>query len=138
MIKIKIQKGNNSNPVFKIRIKDNEKDKYKFLKRALMDGRAIKGNFNYEIPLRYLVPIINNLDKDNVSVDRYSKLEFLEFYDDYEEKYYASFTATPKFMKLWRIEGCPNIFKIQIDPETLTVHKEIAFKKVKIEFNAKL
>lgn len=138
MIKIKIQKGKNDNPIFKINIKNNEIEKYKFLKRALIDGKTIKGNFNYEIPLRYLVPIINNLDKDSISIDRYSKLEFLEFYDEYEEKYYASFTATPKFMKLWRMERCPNIFKIQINPETLIVTKEIAFKKVHIKFDPQI
>ena len=136
MIKIKIQKGKNDNPIFKINIKDKEIDKYKFLKRALIEGRSIKGNFNYEIPLRYLVPIVNNLDKDSLSIDRYSKLEFLEFYDEYEEKYYASFTATPRFMKWWRMEKCPNIFKIKIDPKTLNLTKEIAFRKVQIEFDS--
>lgn len=136
MIKIKIQNEKNDRLIFKIKIKDDELNKYKFLKRALMEGKSIKGNFNYEIPLRFLVPIVNNIDKENISIDRYSKLEFLEFYDYFEEKYYSSLTATPKFMKLWRQEKCPNIFKIKIDPETLEITKEIAFKKVNIKFES--
>ena len=136
MIRIKIQKGKNNNPIFKINIKDKDLNKFIFLRRALLEGKVIKGNFNYEIPLRYLVPIVNNIDKEYLSIDRYSQLEFLEFYDEFEEKYYASFTATPKFMKLWRQERCPNIFKIKIDPETLSISKEIAFKKVNLKFES--
>lgn len=136
MIRIKIQKGKNNNPIFKINIKDKDINKFIFLRRALLEGKVIKGNFNYEIPLRYLVPIVNNIDKNYLSIDRYSQLEFLEFYDEFEEKYYASFTATPKFMKLWREERCPNIFKIKIDPETLLISKEIAFKKINLKFES--
>ena len=136
MIKIKIQKEKNDTLSFKINIKDDELNKYKFLKRALMEGKKIKGNFNYEIPLRFLVPIVNNINKENISIDRYSKLEFLEFYDEFEEKYYSSLAATPKFMKLWRQEKCPNIFKIKIDPKTLELTKEVAFKKVNIKFES--
>jgi hypothetical protein len=33
-------------------------------------------------------------------------------------------------MKKWREEGCPNIFKIEINKETLEVKKEIVFKKI--------
>ncbi|MBD7915947.1 hypothetical protein H9660_12400 [Clostridium sp. Sa3CUN1] len=138
MIRIKIQKGRNDKPIFKIKISDREIEHYKFLKRALIEGKAINGNFNYEIPLRFLVPIVNNIDKDNLSIDRYSKLEFLEFYDEYEENYYASFTATAKFMKIWREENCPNIFKIKIDPKNLSLSKEVAFKKVKIKIDLNL
>ncbi|MDV4151284.1 hypothetical protein R0131_10565 [Clostridium sp. AL.422] len=136
MIRIKIQKEKNDSLIFKINIKNNEIEKYRFLKRAIIEGKSIKGNFNYEIPLRFLVPIVNNIDKDNICIDRHSKLEFLEFYDEFEEKYYSSLTATPKFMKIWRQEKCPNIFKIRINPETLELSKEIAFKKVNIEFES--
>lgn len=136
MIKIKIQKGKNDSLIFKINIKDNELNNYKFLKRALIEGKPTKGNFNYEIPLRFLVPIVNNLEKNNIAIDKYSKLEFLEFYDEYEEKYYASLTATPKFMKLWRQEKCPDIFRIIIDPKNKELTKKIAFKKVNIKFES--
>ena len=134
MIKIKIQKEKNERLSFKIKINEEELNKNKFLKRAIIEGKAIKGNFNYEIPLRFLVPIVKNINRNNLYIDKYSKLEFLEFYDEYEEKYYSSLTATPKFMKLWRQEKCPNIFKIKIDPLSLELTKEIAFKKVNIKF----
>ena len=132
MIKIKIQKSKGHNPIFKVKVKDEDIEKYISLRRALMEGKKIKGNFNYEIPLRFLFPIVNNLNKEELSLDRHSELEFLEFYDDFEEKYYSSFIATPKFMKLWRKENCPNIFKIKIDKENLNISKEIAFKKINI------
>ena len=38
-------------------------------------------------------------------------------------------------MKKWREEGCPDIYKITIDPETLKVKKEIAFKKPRMSLN---
>ncbi|VYT72522.1 hypothetical protein [Clostridium tertium] len=133
MIKVKIEKDKNNNPIFKLNIKETDEKKYPFLKRALMDGKKISGRFNYEVPLRYLVPILNNVGRGNLSVDGKSKIEFLEFYDFFEEKYYASFEATSKFMKIWRKEKCPNIFKIKIDIDSSTVSKEVAFKKIEIK-----
>ncbi|GAA0085353.1 hypothetical protein UT300007_17920 [Clostridium sp. CTA-7] len=134
MIKFKIQKDKNEEPIFKIRIKNEELVNYPFLKRAIIEAKKIKGRYNYQVPLRYFVPLVNNINKDNLCIDKDSKLEFFEFWDDFEEKYYASLTATPKFMKLWREEKCPNIFKIKIDIENLTLSKEIAFKKINIRF----
>ena len=134
MIKIKIQKGKNEEPIFKINLKDDDIVKFPFLKRAILEGKKITGRYNYEVPLRYFVPIVKNIKKDNLAIDKLSKLEFLEFFDDFEEKYYASLTATHKFMRLWRSEKCPNIFKIKIDPENLTLTKEVAFKKISIKF----
>ncbi|WP_411170569.1 hypothetical protein ACH36K_08870 [Clostridium sp. MB05] len=134
MIKFKIQKGKNEEPIFKIRIKDKELVNYPFLKRAIIEAKEIKGRYNYQVPLRYFVPLVNNINKESLCIDKDSKLEFFEFWDDFEEKYYASLTATPKFMKLWREEKCPNIFKIKIDMENLTLSKEIAFKKINIRF----
>ena len=95
-----------------------------------MEGKEIKGMFKYEIPLRFFTPIFNNFDKENIKIDRYSKVEYLEFSDFYDERYFYSFEITPKYMKKWREEGCPNIFKIQIDVETKEVKKEIIFKKI--------
>ena len=73
MIKIKIQKTRNHEPIFKVNIKEEDVNKYIFLKRALIEGKKIKGNFNYEIPLRFLFPILNNLNKEEVFIDRYSE-----------------------------------------------------------------
>ena len=58
---------------------------------------------------------MNNIDKENIKLDRYSKLSFLEFSDDFDEKYFYILEANAKYMKKWREEGCPNIFKIEIN-----------------------
>ena len=49
MIKIKLQKEKNERLSFKIKINEEKLNKYKFLKRAIIEGKPIKGNFNYEI-----------------------------------------------------------------------------------------
>lgn len=130
MIKIKIDKNKRGEPIFKLGYKELEEKEVRFLKRAIMEGKEIKGIFKYEIPLRFFTPIFNNFNKENIKIDRYSKVEYLEFSDFYDERYFYSFEITPKYMKKWREEGCPNIFKIQIDVETKEVKKEIIFKKI--------
>ena len=130
MIKIKIDKNKRGEPIFKLGYKELEEKEVRFLKRAIMEGKEIKGMFKYEIPLRFFTPIFNNFNKENIKIYRYSKVEYLEFSDFYDERYFYSFEITPKYMKKWREEGCPNIFKIQIDVETKEVKKEIIFKKI--------
>lgn len=130
MIKVKIDKSRTNEPIFKLGFKELDEREHRFLKRALIDGKEIKGTYKYELPLKYLLPIIKNLDKNNIKLDRYSKLSYLEFSDDFDEKYYYILEANAKFMKKWREEGCPNIFKVEINRETLEVKKEIIFKKI--------
>ena len=130
MIKIKIDKNKRGEPIFKLGYKELEEKEVRFLKRAIMEGKEIKGMFKYEIPLRFFTPIFNNFDKENIKIDRYSKVEYLEFSDFYDERYFYSFEITPKYMKKWREEGCPNIFKIEINKDTLEIKKEIIFKKI--------
>ncbi|MDU3723630.1 MAG: hypothetical protein E7G24_10560 [Clostridium celatum] len=76
MIRIKIDKNRLGEPIFKIGFKELTDKEYKFLKRALMEAKEISGNFKYEIPLRYFIPILNNLDKENLKLDRHSKLSY--------------------------------------------------------------
>ncbi|GAA0754296.1 MULTISPECIES: hypothetical protein [Clostridium] len=135
MIKIKIQKVKEEQLIFKISLKENDIERYPLLKRPIIEGKQIKGRFNYEVPLRYFVPIINNINKEDFIIDKNSKLEFLEFFDNFEERHYASLSATPKFMKTWRNEDCPNIFKIKINPENKNLSKQLAFKKIKIKID---
>ena len=40
------------------------------------------------------------------------------------------FQVNARYMKKWREERCPNIFKIEIDKETLEIKKEVIFKKI--------
>ncbi len=130
MIKVKIDKNKRGEPVFKLGFKELAEKEKIFLKRALMEGKEIKGHFKYEIPIRFLVPIVNNLPKERLKLDRHSKESFLEFSDRYDERYFYSFEVTPKYMRKWREEECPNIFKIEINPETMELSKEIIFKKI--------
>lgn len=137
MIKIKIDKKNKLNePIFKLGFKELNEKEEKFLKRVLIEGRKIKGIYKYEIPLKFLIPIINNIGKENIKIDKYSKLCFLEFSDDFDERYFYSFQVDVRYMKKWREERCPNIFKIEIDKEKLEVKKEVVFKKINpVKFN---
>ena len=130
MIKIKIDKNRENEPIFKLGFKELDEKENRFLKRALIEGKEIKGTYKYEVPLKYFLPIIKNLNKNNIKLDRYSKLAYLEFSDDFDENYYYILEANAKFMRKWREEGCPNIFKVEIDRETLDVKKEIVFKKI--------
>ena len=130
MIKVKIEKNRLNEPIFKLGYKKVNEKEERFLKRALIEGKEISGTYKYEIPLKYFVPIMNNIDKENIKLDRYSKLSFLEFSDDFDEKYFYILEANAKYMKKWREEGCPNIFKIEINKDTLEIKKEIIFKKI--------
>ena len=130
MIKIKIDKNRANEPIFKLGFKELDEKENRFLKRALIEGKEIKGTYKYEIPLKYFLPIVKNVDKNNIKLDRYSKLAYLEFSDDFDENYYYILEANAKFMRKWREEGCPNIFKVEIDRETLEVKKEVIFKKI--------
>jgi hypothetical protein len=135
MIKIKLQKHNSKEIIFKINVKEEDILKYPLLKRPIMDGKKIKGVYNYELPLRYFIPIVNNINKEDLMLDSKGISEFLEFWDEFEEKHFYSITATPKFMKIWRMENCPNIFKVNIDSKSLGIVKEVAFKKINIDLN---
>ena len=130
MIKVKIEKNRLNEPIFKLGFKKLNDKEERFLKRELIEGKEISGTYKYEIPLKYFVPIMNNIDKENIKLDRYSKLSFLEFSDDFDEKYFYILEANAKYMKKWREEGCPNIFKIEINKDTLEIKKEIIFKKI--------
>ncbi|MCQ2969058.1 MAG: hypothetical protein MJ191_02855 [Clostridium sp.] len=130
MIRVKIGKNNKGTPNFKLNIKKSDEREERFLKRALMEGKEIKGSFKYEIPLRFLIPIIRNIKKENLKIDRYSKNIFYEFSDRYDEKYYYSFDINAKYMKKWREEECPDIFKVEIDSQTLEIKKDVIFKKI--------
>ena len=89
MIKIKIDKNKLNEPVFKLWFKELNEKEERFLKRALIESKEIQGSYKYEIPIKFLLPIINNIGKENIKIDRHSKLSFLEFSDDFDEKYFS-------------------------------------------------
>ena len=108
MIKIKLEKNKSGKIIFKLKIDDSYKVNVLF-KRALMESKIIKGKstYDYEVPLRFFIPICNNIDKENLKLDKKSILSYLEFSDYYDENYYTEIEATAKYMKKWREEDCP-------------------------------
>ena len=130
MLKLKIEKSKKNEPILKINSKSLDENELKFLKRVLIEGKEVKGIYNYIIPIRFLIPIVS-INKENIKIDRYSKLTYFEFSDIYDENYYYTFEVTPKYMRKWREEACPDIFKISLDKNTCQISKEIVFKKIK-------
>jgi len=136
MIKIKLEKNKSGKIVFKLKINDNYKENILF-KRALMESKVLKekSKYDYEVPLRFFIPICNNVNKENLKLDKKSISSYLEFSDSYDQNYYTDIDATAKYMKKWREEGCPDIYRITIDQDNYDIKKEVAFKKHKIKFN---
>ncbi|WP_462392309.1 hypothetical protein [Clostridium cadaveris] len=130
MIKIKIDKNKREQPSFKIHADKEDREKYLFLKRALMEAKSIKGIYEYEVPLKYFLPIINNLKKEDFHIDEKSIEYYFEFSDEYEGEFFYTCKATADYMKLWREETCPEIFKVRIDFKEKKAEKIIAFKKI--------
>lgn len=133
MIKVKLEKSKNGKIIFKLKTDDTDKENILF-KRALMEARTIKGKsaYQYEVPLRFFVPICNNISKKNLVLDKRSILSYLEFSDYYDENYYTDIEANAKYMKKWIEESCPDIYRITIDKDNYEIKKEVAFKKNKI------
>lgn len=130
MIKIKLEFSKNKKIIFKIKIDEKEKNNV-LLRRALIEGKPIKKNrlYNYEIPLRYFIPICSNLKKEELILDKRSILSYLEFSDYYDANYYNEVNVTPSYIRKWRDEGCPDIYKVTIDKDTYELKKEIVFRK---------
>lgn len=134
MIKIKLEKNKSGKIIFKLKIDDKDKDNVLF-KRALLESKSLKekARYDYEVPLRFFIPICNNVEKENLKLDKKSILSYLEFSDYYDQNYYTDTEATAKYMKKWREEGCPDIYRITINEETYEIKKEVAFKKNQIK-----
>ncbi|WP_035302032.1 MULTISPECIES: hypothetical protein [unclassified Clostridium] len=133
MIKAKLEKNKNGKIIFKLKLDDIDKDNILF-KRVLMESKIIKGKsrYQYEVPLRFFVPICNNIGEGNMILDKKSILSYLEFSDYYDQNYYTDVEATAKYMKKWREEECPDIYRITVDKDDYTIKKEVAFKRNKI------
>lgn len=136
MIKVKLKKNKSGKIIFELKIDDKDKENVLF-KRALLEAKMLKekSRYDYEVPLRFFVPICNNVDKENLKLDKKSILSYLEFSDDYDQNYYTDTEATAKYMRKWREEGCPDIYRITIDEESYEIKKEVAFKRNEIKVN---
>ena len=129
MINIKLDEDKRGKVIFRANIDECHKED-RILKRALFESRVVNNKFKYNIPMKYFWPILNNMDKKILRLSEDSKKEVLEFADEYEEVYYYSFKATPAYMKKWREEGCPQIFKMTINPEDLSIEKKVIFERL--------
>lgn len=130
MISIKLEKNKKNEPVFKLNAKEEDVEKYRALKRVLFESKKIKGMYGYKVPMRFFQIVLKIIPKDDLKIDKRSIDSYFEFSDDYEEKYYYITEVNASYMKKWREEGCPEIFKINIDKDERTLTKEVAFKRV--------
>ncbi|NLK94153.1 MAG: hypothetical protein GX275_03015 [Clostridiales bacterium] len=130
MIKILLEKNKRCEPIFKLSLSEKEILELPFIKRAIMEGKSLKGKYNYVIPIRFFQPIFNNLNKEKFEIDEKSINYFLEFSDDYDERYYYITEANGTYMRKWREEGCPTIYKILINKESKEITKEVAFQRI--------
>ena len=62
MIEIKLEKNKRNEPILKLRVTEEDLKDKSFIKRALMEGTSLKGEYNYKVPIRFFLPIINKLD----------------------------------------------------------------------------
>lgn len=130
MIKLKLEKNKRNEPIFKLKVSQEDLKDRLYLKRAIMEGRELKGDYNYKVPIKFFQPILNKLNSEEYEIHSDSLVFFLEFSDDYDEKYYYRTEVDARYMKRWREEGCPNIYKTTIDIKEKKIVKEIAFKKI--------
>ncbi|EGT3615389.1 hypothetical protein FHH43_03935 [Clostridium perfringens] len=129
MINIKLDEDKRGKVIFRANIDECHKDD-RIIKRALFESKVVNNEFKYNIPMKYFWPILSNMDKEILSLSEESKKEVLEFSDEYEEVYYYSYKATPAYMKKWREEGCPQIFKMTINPKDLSIDKKVIFERL--------
>lgn len=131
MINFKIESTVNGELKFRANISDDMKENL-IIKRALFESKIIKNNkeYQYLIPIKYFLPITRNLKSTDFTFDKDSIETFLEFSDEYEEYFFYTAKATAGYMKKWRENGCPKIYKIKIDKENNLIEKEFAFERL--------
>ena len=130
MINIKIEKTKKNEPIFKLKYGKRDYEKYPFLKRIIMESKRCKGEYSYRVPLKFLYPIFNNIKKEDLKINKNSITFFLEFSDEFDERYYYITEAHANYMKKWREVNCPYIYKITLNIEKNTMDKEVAFKRL--------
>lgn len=131
MIKIKLDKFKNNNMNFRMDVSEEFKENV-IIKRCLLEARVNNSvkQYKYLVPMKYLLPVINNFSSEQLKFDKRSLLEFLEFSDEYDENYYYIYKANATYMKKWREEGCPPIYKVIIDVDSKEFKKEVVFERL--------
>lgn len=128
MIKIKLEKNKRDELEFKLKIAEEIAKQNRMMKRVIFESRKIKGEYNYKVPMRYFEIVFKLFNEKEL--DDNSLLSYLVFSDDYDDRYYYKTEANASYMRKWREERCPNIYKVQINKDTLEISKSIAFKKL--------
>lgn len=131
MMRFKIESTENGDLKFRANISDDMKENI-IIRRALFESRVLKSNkkYPYLIPIKYFFPIIRNLKNNNFEFDKESIETFFEFSDEYEENFFYAAKATAKYMKKWREQGCPKIYKIKINKENGEIKKDFSFERL--------
>lgn len=129
MIKLKIECNKQGNLSLKMSLKEELFKDNIIIKRVMLESKAIKGRYNYSIPMKFFIPMFNNLEKQYLKIDSKSIVSFLEFSDEYDEEFCYSGEANAKYMRKWRELKCPDIYRINVDLDSMTLNKELAFKK---------
>ncbi|SHI35335.1 hypothetical protein SAMN02745163_00072 [Clostridium cavendishii DSM 21758] len=131
MIRIRLDNFKNQGMIFKMFV-DEETKENRIIKRCLLEAKVLKNakQYPYNVPMKYLIPIMKNFSSDEIKVDKRSLLEFLEFSDEYDENFYYIHKANANYMKKWREVGCPKIYKVIIDSLTYKISKEVVFERL--------
>ncbi|WP_297517408.1 hypothetical protein [uncultured Clostridium sp.] len=131
MLKFKIESSGTGEIKFRAFISEEMKEN-RIIKRALFESKIVKSSkeYPYLIPIKYFIPIVRNIESDLIKCDEESIDIFFEFSDEYEEKFFYAAKATVRYMKKWREEGCPKIYKIKIHKDTLKIEKDFAFERL--------
>ena len=129
MIYILLENDKRGNIIFKAKIDDDIKEN-KMIKRILMESKFLKKDLMYNIPMKFLIPLLNNFPKVHLKMDSKSIDTFLEFSDEYDEKFYYIYKPNSRYMNKWIENDCPKIYKVRINKEDLSLSKSVAFERV--------
>lgn len=129
MIYIFLENDKRGNIVFKAKVDDKLKDN-KIIKRILMESKFLKKESVYNIPMKFLLPLLKNFPKEYLNINKDSLNTFLEFSDEYDENFYYIHKPNSKYMNKWIENGCPKIYKTTINKEDLSIFKSVAFERI--------
>ncbi|MDO4534223.1 MAG: hypothetical protein Q4B63_00255 [Clostridium perfringens] len=128
MIYVFLENDRRGNIIFKAKIDEYIKEN-KMIKRILMESKFLKKESLYNIPMKFLLPLLNNFPKEHLKIDSKSLNTFLEFSDEYDENFYYIYKANSRYMNKWIENGCPKIYKTIINKEDLSISKSVAFER---------
>lgn len=130
MFKIKLDQDKVGRPIFRLKVDEEKIKENRLIWRASLEGRKVSKEYNYIIPIRFFVPLLKNLNKEEFEIDEDSIESYLEFADEFDGKFHYATSASARYMRNWRELGCPNIYKIELNIKEKSIKTKIAFKKL--------